>query len=234
VHADLLLAATTGLLGGFGHCAGMCGPLAASIGLVASPRIGARRAMGGQLLYNVGRVTTYACIGGAMGLTGSFVNTAGRMAGFQNAVSVAAGAVMIFMGLGAAGVAPLFKRIEERVAARVFRAVRAVLVGAPGGQPPEGGGAGRFYALGLLLGFLPCGLSYSAFVGAAATGGLPQGFLFALVFALGTVPALLLVGGASAIASVRVRGLLYRLGGVAVVAVGALFVARGLGLHAPL
>jgi hypothetical protein len=225
VHADLLLAATTGLLGGFGHCAGMCGPLAASIGLVASPRIGARRAMGGQLLYNAGRITTYACIGGAMGLTGSFVNTAGRMAGFQNAVSVAAGAVMILMGLGAAGVAPLFKRIEERVAARVFRAVRAVL---------EGGGAGRFYALGLLLGFLPCGLSYSAFVGAAATGGLPQGFLFALVFALGTVPALLLVGGASAIASVRVRGLLYRLGGVAVVVVGALFVARGLGLHAPL
>jgi hypothetical protein len=225
VHADLLLAATTGLLGGFGHCAGMCGPLAASIGLVASPRLGARRAMGGQLLYNAGRVTTYACIGGAMGLTGSFVNTAGRMAGFQNAVSVAAGAVMIFMGLGAAGVAPLFKRIEERVAARVFRAVRAVL---------EGGGAGRFYALGLLLGFLPCGLSYSAFVGAAATGGLPQGFLFALVFALGTVPALLLVGGASAIASARVRGLLYRLGGVAVVVVGALFVARGLGLHAPL
>ena len=225
MHADLLLAATTGLLGGFGHCAGMCGPLAASIGLVASPRIGARRAMGGQLLYNAGRVTTYACIGGAMGLTGSFVNTAGRMAGFQNAVSVAAGAVMIFMGLGAAGVAPLFKRIEERVAARVFRAVRAVL---------EGGGAGRFYALGLLLGFLPCGLSYSAFVGAAATGGLPQGFLFALVFALGTVPALLLVGGASAIASARVRGLLYRLGGVAVVVVGALFVARGLGLHAPL
>lgn len=225
MHADLLLAATTGLLGGFGHCAGMCGPLAASIGLVASPRIGARRAMGGQLLYNAGRITTYACIGGAMGLTGSFVNTAGRMAGFQNAVSVAAGAVMILMGLGAAGVAPLFKRIEERVAARVFRAVRAVL---------EGGGAGRFYALGLLLGFLPCGLSYSAFVGAAATGGLPQGFLFALVFALGTVPALLLVGGASAIASVRVRGLLYRLGGVAVVVVGALFVARGLGLHAPL
>ena len=225
MHADLLLAATTGLLGGFGHCAGMCGPLAASIGLVASPRIGARRALAGQLLYNAGRITTYACIGGAMGLTGSFVNTAGRMAGFQNAVSVAAGAVMIFMGLGAAGVAPLFRRIEERVAARVFRAVRAVL---------EGGGAGRFYALGLLLGFLPCGLSYSAFVGAAATGGLPQGFLFALVFALGTVPALLLVGGASAIASARVRGLLYRLGGVAVVVVGALFVARGLGLHAPL
>ncbi len=223
--ADLVLAATTGLLGGFGHCAGMCGPLAASMGLVASPRLGARRALGGQLLYNLGRVTTYACIGGAMGLTGSFVNTAGRLAGLQDAVAVVAGMLMIVMGLGAAGIAPFFRRIEERVASRVFRGVRSVL---------EGGGPGRFYALGLLLGFLPCGLSYSAFVGAAATGGLPQGFLFALAFALGTVPALLLVGGASALASARARGLLYRLGGVAVVVVGALFVARGLGLHAAL
>ncbi len=224
-RADLLLAATTGLLGGFGHCAGMCGPLAASIGLVASPRIGVRRALSGQLLYNAGRVTTYACIGGAMGLTGSFVNTAGRLAGLQDAVAVGAGVVMILMGLGAAGVAPLFKRLEDRIAARVFRGVRSVL---------EGGGPGRFYALGILLGFLPCGLSYSAFVGAAASGGLPQGFLFALAFALGTVPALLLVGGASTLASARARGILYRLGGVAVAAVGALFVARGLGLHAPL
>jgi sulfite exporter TauE/SafE len=225
VQADLVLAATTGLLGGFGHCAGMCGPLVAAMGLVAGPQGGARRALAGQVLYNAGRITTYAFIGAAMGLTGSFVNTAGRLAGLQNAVAVAAGALMIAMGLGAAGVAPAARRIEERITARVFRAVRAVL---------EGGGPGRYYALGLLLGFLPCGLSYSAFVGAAGTGGLPQGLLFALTFALGTLPALLLVGGAAAALSPRVRGALYRAGGVAVVLVGLLFVLRGLGVHAAL
>jgi sulfite exporter TauE/SafE len=225
LQADLVLAATTGLLGGFGHCAGMCGPLAASMGLVAGPRRDARRALAGQALYNAGRVTTYAFLGALMGLTGSFVNTAGRLAGLQNTVSVAAGALMVAMGLGAAGVAPWARRLEERAAGRVFRAVRSVL---------DGGGVGRSYALGLLLGFLPCGLSYSAFVGAAATGTLPQGFLFALVFALGTVPALLAVGGAAALLSPRARGALYRAGGVAVILVGALFVARGLGWHAPL
>jgi uncharacterized protein len=225
MHPDLVLAATTGLLGGFGHCAGMCGPLVVSMGLVAGPRGGTRRALAGQALYNAGRVTTYAFIGAVMGLTGSFVNTAGRLAGLQNAVAVAAGALMIAMGLGAAGVAPAARRLEERVTGRVFRAVRTVL---------EGGGAGRYYALGLLLGFLPCGLSYSAFVGAAATGGLPQGLLFALAFALGTLPALLLVGGAAAALSPRLRGVLYRAGGVAVVLVGLLFVSRGLGLHAAL
>jgi len=225
MRANLVLALTTGLLGGFGHCAGMCGPLVASVGLVSSPRLGARRALGGQLLYNAGRVTTYAFLGALMGLTGSFVNTAGRLAGLQDAVAVLAGVVMVVMGLGAAGVAGWARALEQRLASRVLRGVRFVL---------EGGGAGRFYVLGLMLGFLPCGLSYSAFVGAAATGGLPQGLLFALAFALGTVPALLLVGGASAFASARARGVLYRLGGVAVVLVGALFILRGLGLHAPL
>jgi sulfite exporter TauE/SafE len=129
------------------------------------------------------------------------------------------------MGLGAAGLWAAARRVEERVTGRVFRAVRAVL---------EGGGTGRYYALGLMLGFLPCGLSYSAFLGAAATGSLPRGLAFALAFALGTVPALLLVGGLASALSPRLRGALYRAGGVVVALVGLLFVLRGLGLHAVL
>ena len=221
LRAQLVFALTTGLLGGFGHCAGMCGPLVASLGLVAGPGR-PRRALLGQVLYNAGRITTYALLGGVMGLTGSFVNTAGRLAGLQDVVAVVAGVAMVLLGLGAAGVAGPVRRLEQRLSARVFGAVRSVL---------EGGGAGRFYALGLVLGFLPCGLSYSAFMGAAATGGLPQGILFALAFALGTVPALLAVGGAAALLSPRSRGALYRAGGVAVALVGALFVLRGLGVH---
>ena len=220
----IAVAFVTGLVGSFGHCAGMCGPLVGSFALAAAP-LGARRALLGQLAYHAGRVTTYALVGAAMGLTGSFVNVAGRMAGLQEVVAVAAGALMVLMGLGAAGLLAFARRAEERVAGKVFRAVRGVL---------EGGGIGRYYALGLVLGFLPCGLSYSAFGGAAATGSLPRGLLFALAFALGTVPALLLVGGLASAISPRLRGALYRLGGVAVAVVGLLFVLRGLGVHAPL
>jgi sulfite exporter TauE/SafE len=225
VTPDLLLAAGTGLLGGFGHCAAMCGPIVASLTVLSAPRRGQGRAVLEQLLYNAGRVTTYACVGAMMGLTGSFVNTAGRLAGLQQVVAVLAGLLMVAMGIGAAGPSAWLRRLEERATAPVRRAVGIVL---------EGGGIGRSYALGLLLGFLPCGLSYSAFLGAAATGGLPQGLLFALSFALGTVPALLAVGVASTLLSARLRGVLYRLGGAAVAVLGVLFVARGLGLHAAL
>jgi hypothetical protein len=214
------MAFVTGLLGGFGHCIGMCGPLVGSFALATGP-LGPRRSMAGQLAYHAGRVTTYAAIGAVMGLTGAFVNVAGRLAGLQEVVSVVAGLLMILLGLGAAGVSGALKRLEARASTRVVGAVRGVLAG---------GGPGRLYPTGLVLGLLPCGLSWTMFLGAAATGSLPRGLALALAFALGTVPALLLAGAAGALLGARARGALYRLGGVLVAVMGALFVARGLGL----
>jgi uncharacterized protein len=226
VSGSLAVALVTGLLGGFGHCAVMCGPLVGAFGLAARPR-GARRAIAGQLAYHAGRITTYALLGGLLGLTGSVVNVAGRVAGVQEIVAFAAGLLMIGLGLGAAGLLGPVRRLEARLSGRVARAVHGLL-----GE----GGTGRLYPVGLALGFLPCGLSWSMLLGSAATGSLPRGLLLALVFGLGTIPALLLVGGASALLSARARGLLFRAGGLLVALLGALFLLRGLGvpIHAPL
>lgn len=215
------MAFATGLLGGFGHCLAMCGPLVGSFGLAAAPR-GARAALHGQLVYHAGRITTYALVGAVMGLTGSFVNVAGRLAGLTAAASVLAGALMILMGLGAAGVAGFVKRLEARAAGRVSRLARGLLAG---------GAAGRLYPVGLVLGLLPCGLSWTIFLGAAGTGHPASGLVLALVFGLGTVPALLLAGTAGALLGVRARGALYRAGGVLVAALGVVFVLRGLGVR---
>lgn len=220
---DLWLALVSGLLGSAGHCAGMCGPLVAAVGLSAGPRLGRRGALLVQALYHAGRVTTYTAAGLAMGLAGSIVDVAGRVAGLQHAVGVVAGLLMLLLGLGAAGVLPAARRLEERLAGRVFASARGLL---------DGGGQGRAYALGLAMGFLPCGLSWAAFAGAAATGGPATGALYALVFGLATTPALLLVGGAATLLSARARGRLFRLGGLATAAAGLLFLLRGLGLHA--
>jgi len=222
-RVDLWMALGMGLLGGFGHCAGMCGPLVAAVSLASGPRVGARQALLLQLLYNAGRITTYTFAGFLMGVLGTAVDVAARAAGLQGAVMVAAGAAMVVLGLGAAGVAPWARRLEGLVSGRLFAGASGVL---------RGGGQGRAYALGLLLGFLPCGLSWSAFVGAAASGGPARGALFALAFGLGTAPALLLVGSATAWLSARVRGVLYRVGGVAVALLGLVFLLRGLGVHA--
>jgi hypothetical protein len=72
----------------------------------------------------------------------------------------------------------------------------------------------NYLALGLMLGLLPCGLSYAAFTRALTAGGFAEGSLLTLAFAAGTVPGLLLLGtGFSAVAR-RFRGLSDLLSGV--------------------
>jgi sulfite exporter TauE/SafE len=94
----------------------------------------------------------------------------------------------------------------------------------------EGGGPSRLYPTGLALGLLPCGLSWTVFLGAAGTGSLPEGLLLALAFGLGTTPALLLVGVAGSAVGLRARAGLVRAGGVLVAALGVLFLLRGAGV----
>jgi sulfite exporter TauE/SafE len=156
------------------------------------------------------------------GLSGSFVNSAGRLAGLQEIVPVLAGFIMIWMGLGILGITRSAALLEGR-SGLVIKGVREIL---------QGESIWRFYPVGLLLGFLPCGLSYSVFVGAAGSGGLLQGMLFSLLFGLGTVPALLLVSSLAVAAGKRVREYLYRAGGLAIIALGILFIVRGVRSYA--
>jgi sulfite exporter TauE/SafE len=219
-----MMALTTGLLGGFGHCIGMCGPLVASYSLSdrpAAPHHGVP-ALLPHLLYNAGRITTYAAIGGLMGLTGSFLSFAGRIAGLQNFVALLAGIVMILMGLNITGIwgSPAW---IERHNLPVLRAARL----AAGSSSPL-----RYVLLGLVLGLLPCGLSYTIFVAAAGSGGFFQGLTMAVLFGIGTLPALLAFGTLVSLVGSRARGRIYRTGGLLVVCMGFYFLWRGLQLYA--
>jgi sulfite exporter TauE/SafE len=218
--ATLGTALAAGFTVGFGHCAAMCGPLVGSLALAAGPA-GTVRSLGGQLAYHAGRLTTYALLGAVMGATGAFVNVAGRLAGLSDAVAIVAGLLLVLLGVSAAGLSAGLRRIEARLSGRLRRLVHALV---------EGGGPGRLYPVGLVLGVLPCGASWTAFLASAGTGSPAGGLLQALAFGAGTVPALLLVGAAASAVGARLRGALHRAGGVFVAAMGVLFLLRGLGL----
>ena len=106
--AQVGASAATGLLMGFSHCLGMCGPLVASFGLSARP--GARRRPARPGRRRGSSPTTSAAspptapLGAVMGATGAFVNVAGRLAGLGEVMALLAGALMVALGLGAAGV----------------------------------------------------------------------------------------------------------------------------------
>jgi len=167
---------------------------------------------------------TYSLIGAVMGLSGSFVNVAGRIAGVQNIVALGAGVMMVLMGLSITGFwrgASWFEGHNNGVLS-VARKVLAV---------PS---LYRYFLLGLVLGLLPCGLSYTVFIAAAGTGGALPGVLISLLFGLGTLPAVLLFGTLVASLSGTLRGRIYRFGGVAIIAMGIMFILRGVRDHAGL
>ncbi|RJR20259.1 MAG: sulfite exporter TauE/SafE family protein [Nitrospiraceae bacterium] len=216
MEAGYLAAFTTGLIGGFGHCTGMCGPIVVSYTLQGTSSFLDRILSG--ILYNTGRITTYMFTGALMGLAGSFVNVAGKMAGFQNIVAIIAGLFMMFMGLGISGLTGNAAWTESR----------AGLISKAGMYIMMEKSRWRYFPLGALFGFIPCGLSYSIFIASAGTGDLLSGMLVSLLFGLGTLPSLLLVGAVAAYIRPALRGLLYKAAGWIIIATGTIFLVRGI------
>lgn len=226
MEAEYALAFTTGILGGFGHCIGMCGPLIAAY-TVSGPssavnRFSVTNRLLPHLFYNAGRITTYMFIGAMMGLAGSFINVAGRIAGFQNTVMIIAGLIMIFMGLNISGIAGGMAWLEKN----------NNLILKTGKNFLQGESLSRYYPLGALFGFLPCGLSYTVFMAASGTGNFLSGMFTMFFFGIGTLPSLLLFGFAASSISSRLRGMLYKAAGVIVIVMGCLFILKGIRLYA--
>jgi len=179
---------------GTGHCIGMCGPLVLAIP-TQTGRISA------HVLYNLGRITTYAGVGAFMGGIGLGLSvlagaTGGDplawMARIQVAFSLVASTFLLFLGLFRLGILaePDWMAVASPAKIPGFHQVRE---GVTGGE-----NRAAAFLFGLMRGFLPCGLSYAAFARALACGGLLKGGLLLLCFGLGTVPGLFLVGtGAS-------------------------------------
>ena len=90
---------TTGFTVGFGHCTGMCGPIIVSMSL----NLRTKYIWVPNLLYHTGRITTYAVLGGILGVTGSFARMTAGIAGLQKGVMIFAGLMVIIMGLGMSG-----------------------------------------------------------------------------------------------------------------------------------
>lgn len=212
----------SGFLGGFGHCIGMCGPVVAAYALNPA---GNRYLP--QLLYNFGRITTYSIIGGLLGLTGSFAGVINPVENFQNILMAVIGIIMTIMGLAVGGWLPVKTGSSKAGCSLVGGMVKFVT---------ETGSTGAFFPMGLIMGFIPCGLSYTAFIAAAGAGvnaasqaeGFLKGLFMVFLFGLGTLPALLLLGGLLSVMGQQTRLKLYRASAIAMIAAGALFLYRAI------
>jgi sulfite exporter TauE/SafE len=198
-----------GLVGSL-HCAGMCGPLALALPATGHSRLSFTA---GRLAYNAGRITTYCLLGALFGLVGmSFA-----LAGLQRWTSIGAG-VAILIGLLASSRHALNTPVSKAVA-RV-RAGLGVLL--------HRRTMGSIYSLGVLNGFLPCGLVYVACAGAVAAGGFFPAVGYMAVFGVGTVPMMLSLGLAGKMVRAGIRLRFQKLIPVCLLTLGLLLVFRGI------
>jgi sulfite exporter TauE/SafE len=182
----LLAAAVTLGLAGSAHCLGMCGGIAAAAGTRCRTDATGPAALWSGLLFNVGRVMAYALLGGLVGgLAGAALGSL-PVRPLAIVLRALAGLLMLAMGLSLLSGRDLLAL--ERAGGHVWQRLRP-LAGRAWSLP----GSLRPAALGLLWGFLPCGLVYSALALAATSGTAWSGSITMLAFGAGTLPAMLAV-----------------------------------------
>ena len=184
---SLLSAFLVGLLGG-GHCAGMCGGI---VGAVSMTLPGDRPRMPFLLSYNFGRVSSYVLAGliaGALGSSSLFLQ---QVLPMEKMLYVLANLMLILLGLYLAGIWRVLAMLEM-LGSKLWQRIQPLSSSL---LPVRS--ARQSFMLGMLWGWLPCGLVYSVLVAALASASPLQGSLLMAAFGLGTLPALLAMGMAA-------------------------------------
>jgi putative membrane protein len=175
------------LLGFFGgtHCVGMCGGLSSAFALQLPPHL---NRLGLIVLLNLGRISSYVLIGLIVGLVGQIGISLDDTRWLQNGLYVAANVLLLLLGLYLAGLSTAATQIE-RIGRPIWKRLNPILNRLlPIKSVPA------CFGVGMLWGWLPCGLVYSASLYALGSGNAVQGGLYMLAFALGTLPNLLAMG----------------------------------------
>ncbi len=207
-----------GLFGSL-HCIGMCGPIAIALPV---PNSGNLSFIAGRFLYNLGRVVTYSFLGAVFGLLGSRL----VISGFQQSVSIALGIAIIVVVL----IPPKYKaKISQH------KLVQKITLPLKSGISDlfKTGTFSAMFLIGILNGFLPCGLVYVALAGAIASGDAISGAAVMILFGLGTIPAMFAATLFGKFINLNIRRKITKAIPVLAIVLGLLFIVRGLALGIP-
>ena len=228
----LTLPFLSGLTGGFSHCIGMCGIFVLSTAAVSTGKSNAAdylSALWRQSLFHGGRLISLILLGAIAGSLGSLAGFRGHVPSIQACLSMVAGAVLGVLALGQLGVAPALRLPEPDILGsghgRGRKLYSDVLRGRAWFRP---------FLLGLLIGLLPCGLTYYIVIYAIGLGSITRGMLSMAAFCVGTIPGLLTLGmlaeaAPSFIRSPELRAGMSRLSGIILLVMAVLLVQRGWG-----
>ena len=189
----LLSAFLLGFLGST-HCLGMCGGLASALGLNTQSAPAQNKTIASShqssfptllLAYNLGRITSYCIAGLIVGLAGFWLS---QQLAALNLLRYLAGIMLILMGLY---LAQWFNGIAftEKLGSKLWPFIQPL-----GKRFMPVNSVRDAIAVGMVWGWLPCGLVYSAMIWASLEASVIGSMLIMLFFGLGTLPAMLASG----------------------------------------
>lgn len=207
-----------GLISSF-HCIGMCGPIAL---MLPVERNNPSKKVIQIITYHLGRLSAYATIGFLFGLLGKGF----FLAGLQQKLSIFMGIAMIVVIL-----------IPEKVFAKfnfskpVFKLISKIKTTL--GSQFKNKSYQSLFTIGLLNGFLPCGMVYVALFGAIAMQSEGFGVIYMLLFGLGTIPMMSSVVYLNSLLTIPMRNKISKTIPYVSICIAILFILRGLGLGIP-
>ena len=207
-----------GLISSF-HCIGMCGPIAM---MLPVDRNNEAKKITQLLIYHTGRLTAYASLGLLFGLLGKGF----FLAGMQQQLTITVGVLIIIVAV-----------VPEKILAKynfskpVYKVISKVKTSL--GNQFKNRSYKSFFTIGLLNGYLPCGMVYVALFGALAMPSIEYSMFYMLLFGLGTVPMMSMIVLITNLISMSVRNKIQKAIPVLAVCIGVLFIIRGLGLNIP-
>ncbi len=216
---EILAAFLVGLVGSL-HCIGMCGPIAIALPVPDSSNLSF---FTGRILYNLGRVVTYAFLGAVLGLVGSKI----ALAGAQQVVSIVLGILIIVAVL-------LPQKYKNYFAQHPMIQKLAHPLKSNIGVLFSKGTFSAMFLIGILNGFLPCGLVYVALAGAIASGDAISGAAVMILFGLGTVPAMFAASVFGKFINIGIRARIRKAVPVLAIFLGVIFILRGMNLGIPM
>ena len=213
----LISALLLGIISSF-HCVGMCGPLALALPVSHLSR---SKQLLSVVLYNSGRVITYATLGLVFGIAGRKL----YLAGLQQWFSIIMGSIMLALAIQyfirKRPVQPSWMNGFHRM---VQKAMQACL------QSKQ---ITAYLWLGMANGLLPCGMVYLALAGALSTTEVFDSVLFMTMFGIGTMPGMLLLGALGLRADISLRQRIKRAMPIVISLVAVLLILRGMNLGIP-
>ena len=164
------------------HCIGMCGGIVGAL----SAGEGARLPL--HLAYNLGRIISYGLAGIVAGALGEASLILAGPAPLRILLMVLANLMLVALGVYLMGMTQILS-FTERFGQRLWRHLQPLTQ-----RYLPARTVAQAFPLGMLWGWLPCGMVYSALVAAMSSGSALQGAGMLLAFGLGTLPTLLLTG----------------------------------------